>query len=1036
MLKKLAVDIKSKAQALVEFALVLTLLLTLIYGIMETSRLLFIYASTVTAARQATRYGSATGNVASPPGPANTPYYKDCAGIRNAAKKVGFLAPFTDANIIITYDKGPNVTNTISSWTCLPGAAFSGTDQGGIAATGDRVKVCVSTTWVPIIGGLVPLRWGGAANCSGAVANNTITKQSERTIISSVTIGVTAAPGTYPGSGGIELHTYFSPGRYDTVGQVITFRYVMTNRTSADLAGAFTISSNNVFTTCGAGVIISPGFSQTCYGYYTITQADLNAGSVENRAIASTSGASSDEVVVIVPADQYYRLKIAISPSALIATVNDVITYTYTLTNTGNQTLSSPSYTVSDNKIGAVTCPSPATLDPGGVITCTNKTHIISAADVTAQSYVNTVTLVYTPPVGLVQTTTATATVDTAPLVLIVTPTILTPPPPSLTTRIEYKYRIRNNSGAVVNGLVVTDSKFLVIATCPTSIPFGSFVECIYNYTVNQADLDAGAVTTTVGATANGPITSRTVPVSVPLGQVDGLTLTITATTNPPSAGIPTVDGTGDTFTFNYMLTNTGNTTLTSPYTINPSTIRDGGAAPLHTSLTVTCGTSDLLPGASTSANFCYSTAMNPTTNDLNGTYGFYITNLATANAKTKVGTRTVISAQQTGLVATYVGPRLALTITPDKPNAPTAGTLITYTYRLTNTGNAPIIIPSSYMIAWTITIGAPTNLAYPQSPFDCAPPLSLLPIGTSTTCTGTSSFTTTVAAGNIINDATAPATNAPPATAQAIVTTNFLCDLTHSGPIPDPSGANNLSTWYIYNKSTTNDVHINTITVYWYTVGFDFRNIKLGGTDVWTGSTRQNGFNITSTTPSNPVTTLTWPLTVPKNSTTPIVLQFSGATNGVRVQLAFVESTCSGGLDSGRAAQQEPIVSGGIANTAAITLSDTVPTITGSGGATCSKTTTSYTCSMLNGAGNITVGAYSTGTLPAQNNMVCVKPVPASGSGRGSPWATVSGSGTTETTAFKFSALPPNTTFDMLIANQGTPVGTTGYTCYSVTVP
>ena len=52
---------KSKAQAMVEFALALPLLLLLLYGILETGRLLFMYSTVVTASRQAVRYGSATG---------------------------------------------------------------------------------------------------------------------------------------------------------------------------------------------------------------------------------------------------------------------------------------------------------------------------------------------------------------------------------------------------------------------------------------------------------------------------------------------------------------------------------------------------------------------------------------------------------------------------------------------------------------------------------------------------------------------------------------------------------------------------------------------------------------------------------------------------------------------------------------------------------------------------------------------------------------------------------------------------------------
>src|SRR5512143_342944 len=91
---------KSKAQAMVEFELALPILLLVMYGLIESGRLLFIYASVVSAARQAVRYGSVTGDNGS-----GTPYYDDCAGITAAANRLGFLQSFS--TIAISYDAGP-----------------------------------------------------------------------------------------------------------------------------------------------------------------------------------------------------------------------------------------------------------------------------------------------------------------------------------------------------------------------------------------------------------------------------------------------------------------------------------------------------------------------------------------------------------------------------------------------------------------------------------------------------------------------------------------------------------------------------------------------------------------------------------------------------------------------------------------------------------------------------------------------------------------------------------------------------------------
>ena len=57
---------KSRAQAMVEFAIALPILLMLLYGILEAGRLMFLYSTVVTASRQAVRFGSATGEMGLP----------------------------------------------------------------------------------------------------------------------------------------------------------------------------------------------------------------------------------------------------------------------------------------------------------------------------------------------------------------------------------------------------------------------------------------------------------------------------------------------------------------------------------------------------------------------------------------------------------------------------------------------------------------------------------------------------------------------------------------------------------------------------------------------------------------------------------------------------------------------------------------------------------------------------------------------------------------------------------------------------------
>lgn len=124
-----------RAQSMVEFALAVPILLTLMFGIIEFGRLLFYFAAVTTSTREATRYGSAAGDIGN-----YTPHYEDCAGIRAAAKRMGVFAGVSDGDIQIAYDHGPG-TNPFAS-SCPPTVPVS---------LGDRVMVQVSTTFTPII---------------------------------------------------------------------------------------------------------------------------------------------------------------------------------------------------------------------------------------------------------------------------------------------------------------------------------------------------------------------------------------------------------------------------------------------------------------------------------------------------------------------------------------------------------------------------------------------------------------------------------------------------------------------------------------------------------------------------------------------------------------------------------------------------------------------------------------------------------------------------------------------------------------------
>lgn len=135
-----------KAQAMVEFALVLPILMLLIVGLLETGRAIFMYSGIFTASREGVRYGSAAGDNL-----AGNPLYQDCLGIKNAAKNAGILLNLQDDNITIQYDHGPG---TSIFATC---SDADGLDESVHVTTGDRILVTIEAQYEPMIPLFVPL---------------------------------------------------------------------------------------------------------------------------------------------------------------------------------------------------------------------------------------------------------------------------------------------------------------------------------------------------------------------------------------------------------------------------------------------------------------------------------------------------------------------------------------------------------------------------------------------------------------------------------------------------------------------------------------------------------------------------------------------------------------------------------------------------------------------------------------------------------------------------------------------------------------
>jgi hypothetical protein len=92
-----------------------------------------------------------------------------------------------------------------------------------------------------------------------------------------------------------------TPLTFTKAGNVIQYAYVLTNSGNVPLEGPFTVEDDKATgETCPPAASLSVGAALTCTGSYTITLADVRAGSVTNTATAA--GAYASEAVVSDPA--------------------------------------------------------------------------------------------------------------------------------------------------------------------------------------------------------------------------------------------------------------------------------------------------------------------------------------------------------------------------------------------------------------------------------------------------------------------------------------------------------------------------------------------------------------------------------------------------------------------------------------------------------------------------------------------------------------------------------------------------------------
>jgi len=216
------------------------------------------------------------------------------------------------------------------------------------------------------------------ADLTAGSLTNTATASGNSVTSNQATATVTALPSS---GAALSLVKSASPTTYSAVGQVITYTFTITNSGATTLPGPFAVTDNRLgsVSPCGSGPLAS-GASTTCTATHTIVQADLTAGSLTNTATASGNSVTSNQATATVTALPSSGAALSLVKSASPTTysaVGQVITYTFTITNSGATTLPGP-FAVTDNRLGSVSPCGSGPLASGASTTCT-ATHTIVA---------------------------------------------------------------------------------------------------------------------------------------------------------------------------------------------------------------------------------------------------------------------------------------------------------------------------------------------------------------------------------------------------------------------------------------------------------------------------------------------------------------------------------------------------------------------------------------------------------------------------------------------------------------------------------
>ncbi len=347
-----------------------------------------------------------------------------------------------------------------------------------------------------------------------------------------------------------------------------------------------------------------------------------------------------------------------------------------------------PSVLANDTLNGNPVVPAAVTLTPGTAPTPASGS-IVMNPDGTITIAPNTEAGSYTYPYTICEainptncdTAVATVIVSAAPG-LSIDKTAGTPSANNAGGTIAYSFLVTNTGNVTVSNLVINDAQLSAPAVCPvTTLAPGASTTCTGSHTITQAEVDTGVVTNTATATGSlpgqGTVTSPPDTTSTTIAQTPAISAVKTATITTDN-GVPGAADEGDVITYNVVITNSGNVTLTGLSVVDSL---EGRPA-----TTLACAPTTLVPGASaTCTSYTY------TLTAADAAAGGTLDNVVTATARTSNQSSQVVTATGAAVVAINGDPAQVRVVKTASPRDVRVGDLVRYTVVMENTGLVPV---------------------------------------------------------------------------------------------------------------------------------------------------------------------------------------------------------------------------------------------------------------------------------------------------------------------------------------------------------